>query len=472
MELNNLQGQTMNLGNLGNVNSNSSVASVGNVVSQPQVNAIPAQPVPPVQPVQPVQPAQPVYTPQMDVSAVTMQPQVDTVNTELAAQSASSIPPVTEPITESKFRVKLDTLRTIINNVGKAAVYDKVRPLTTVIQLKFSSEGFSVIATDGGNTAFQKDTSVRFTDELSVAVDADLFKNLVSKLSTEYVEIVFNPSNRTINVIADGTFTLQEVYDKGTGEAVNIELPYTAQDSEFKVIDINLFKHLLSKVSVFASNPSVNPNYSGIFCADKICATDRFNIGIINNVEALVNEKFYLEPSFVELLLGLDFGENAKIAIVKSSPDSLGEAVIIQSNNAYLAGPVKPNGETYPIDTLNKILSTKFTDTITVNKSNILSALDRVALFVNELLDKDAIEIKLSPTLMIINSLTKTSDEKLSVNCTTSNMPPFKLDLKNTIKAIKNIESDNVVFKVSPDNNGSVMIVDDSITEMLAIVND
>ena len=469
MELNNLQGQTMNLGNLGNVNSNSSVASVGNVVSQPQVNAIPAQP---VQPVQPVQPAQPVYTSQMDVPAVNMQPQVNTTDTEPATQVESSVPPVVEPITENKFRVKLDTLRTIINNVGKAAVYDKVRPLTTVIQLKFSEEGFSVIATDGGNTAFQKDTSVKFTDELSVAVDANLLKNLVSKLSTEYVEIVFNQSNRTVDIIADGKFTLQEVYDKGTGEAVNIELPYTADENSFKIVDINLFKHLLSKVSVFASNPSVNPNYSGIFCGNKICATDRFNIGIIENIEALSTEKFYLDPSFVDLLLNLEFGENTRIAVVKSGANDLGEAIIVQSNNAYLAGPVKPNGESYPIDTLNKILSTVFTDTVTVNKSAILATLDRVTLFVNELLDKDAIEIKLSPSTMSITSLTKTSDERLGVNCTTDSMPPFKLDLKNTIKAIKNIESDNVIFKVSPNNNGSIMIVDDNITEMLAIVND
>ena len=117
-------------------------------------------------------------------TVTTQQPQVAKTNT------VQEPPKVQEPIVEDKLKIDTATLSNLLNNASKAAVDEQMLPLTTVVQLIFSEEGFIIKSTDNTNYLTLIDRTHRFTKNISLAVKIGLLKSLISKLNCDYIELV------------------------------------------------------------------------------------------------------------------------------------------------------------------------------------------------------------------------------------------------------------------------------------------
>lgn len=505
-ENNNLSSQTINLNNLNNgvippvqstpVATNVSVESPvynqpntsNTVVSNPGINYVP-NPVTTIpngvtinQVQQPVtnivqQPAQ--VTPQYVSSESVVV--TGTVNTQPVTESAvqnvapvsEATPAVQQPQIFDNYKIKTETLRNFLNNAVKVAIGEARIMLTTVIMLEFSNNGFKMIAADGDLVLVQKDSNCKFTNELSIGVSADLFPKLVSKIDSEYVELVPDASNRTIKVIADNDeFILSEIYDTQTGEVVNIDDRSNSLNTSPIKFNFDEFKDIIKKANILSGNGNVNNELGGIYCAEKICTTDKSNAFGSNNLPELKDETFYLSAKYVKVLVQLDFGTETTLSFQRAE-DGVNKAVAINSDSVYFFGALDPTIDQFPVDNVRALLKVDFDNSITISRSKVVSILDKAALFLVENQDDSACSISIDGGASSITIRNFNGSTKQTINVNGVNIPTtsFNINIKNTIKSLNNFDSDQVTLKVGNENSGEFIILqDEKIKQLLSMV--
>lgn len=480
----NLQGTTMNLNNLGGI-SNQNL----NNVQQPVINNQPIQPISnePVytQPAytavqntqsvdvqQPVYAQQPVYTqPAQTVAQSTsesmintqpIQPVVENTQTEVAANTQPLSHPVVEKLEvtyhENDYKVKTKILQDIMNNVDKAIKATPQLALSSSTQLKFTSKGLEVVATDGALLYIvQVDEYDLYANELCIGINTQKFKNLLNKIPVDdnpEIEILYNATERIITVKmteSDGEFKFPEDYEIETGESLNIVLPEEMMNiPTIRLNSINDFQNQIKNMEGYSCPTESHKECQGVYIdKDSISATDRDNFAIGKAFPELAGKVVYFSNYFINAFKDVNFGEYAEIGFMQDEGYPTISRIILKGENATIIGPamIPDYYEAYPIEGIMQFVRADLNQKLVVNRNKLIAAIERTQIFIANS-DKDVIEFTFNPTGILINSKQSTAKETVTAKGCTSIINGRPVQANTILNFLRSLKAENITFEV------------------------
>ena len=321
----NYQSNMMNLNNVaGGIPTNNvytnPVQPIQPVYSEP-VQPVYTNPVQPIQPVyaEPAQPIQPIYTNEpVNIPAAPAPVQTEIPVQEEQPKEAVVENTVAHKVVEEKqiinneagyYKINTARMQGMIKNITNGVKHSDMYQISDITQLKFTSTGLEVSATNLAITIIQKDRSVISAEEISIGVDTKLFKALVDKVIDEEITLKLEGETKIIKVITSGgEFILREMYDGTTGQALSIEAPEDLLALPTKTVE-NITEKIavLKQVQVFSGKDVASIDAAGVYVeTNTVSANDRNNFALARKSLELADRTLYFTNDFVDAIKDID----------------------------------------------------------------------------------------------------------------------------------------------------------------------
>lgn len=266
-------------------------------------------------------------------------------------------------------KVSAQRFKEAVSKAVKGASFNNLIPLTSMVGIKLSDGKLRLLTTDMSNTLcviIDKVTG----DDIDVTVDADKFGKLISKITSEEVDLSVVDEDKLV-IKANGTYKLPLIADEeGLVSFPDVKLADTP-DGEILLTSImsayNINKSALAKTLE-------QPCLTGYYCGEKVITTDA-NVITFNDFDAFKYDKPLLISSQMMALLTLNSKEKIAYKVAGSELQFVTDDVVI-------TGPVLEGIEDYPVEEISAYLEEAFTSSCKVPKELLLDVLDRLALFI------------------------------------------------------------------------------------------
>lgn len=459
----NYQSNMMNLNNVtGGIPTNNvytnPVQPIQPVYSEP-VQPVYTNPVQPIQPVyaEPAQPIQPVYANEpVNIPAAPAPVQAQApVQEEQSNAVVENV--VAHKVVEEKqiinneigyYKINTARMQDMIRNINNGIRQSDTNQISYITQLKFTSTGLEVSATNLAITIIQKDRSVLSSEETSIGVDTKLFKALIDRVTDEEITLKYESETKIIKVITSGgEFILREMYDGTTGQAMSIELP-----EDLLALPTTTIENITEKISIlkqiclFSGKDDTSKDVAGVYVeTDAVSANDRNNFAFTKKSLELADRTLFFPNDFVDAIKDIDFGYRAEIAYIIDTDRTYPSRFIIKNDDITITGPLMFDHQytNYPIEGIRKFVETPLTQKLNVNRNAILTSLELTQLFIDSNNDRDVILLSMEKsgfedTDLVISSKAGTAIQTLRIPKASIALKPkhtYAKILSNTLKA-------------------------------------
>lgn len=357
-------------------------------------------------------------------------------------------------------KIKTDVLKTMLSKAIKVCSFNKMLPLTELMEVSIQNKILSIRTTDNVTNLFLQKELEEDNEDMRVVVDATLLTSLINKTTTEFVELVLGDSSLT--VIANGVYNLDLRVDE-SNEIIKFPEMKTST-KEGKEFD---FKQLVTKIGICKS--AVPDNMDAIelnnyYLKDNVVATNAFKVTSIPNVDELKAEEMLISKDLGKVLIEMDLGK-AKYSLEDNLLTITGEGFVLTSK-------VNQDLDKYPLEGIDMMLKEKFNHSVVVDRRKILDLLDRLSLFVAEY-ENNSINLTFAKDKLNITNAKKTSDENISyVKAPEGDLVEFNciiniLHMKEQLEALPSKEI-TIYFGGS---DRAIKVVDGDITEIISLMN-
>lgn len=348
--------------------------------------------------------------------------------------------------------IKLSTV-TFQNAVAKAikaAGFNKLLPITSMIGIKSVKNVLLLLTTDGTNSLYVKADAVS-SDDFSIVVDAEVFAKLVSKTTSEFITLEI--TDNYLVVIGNGEYKLSlQLADDGSlltfPDPVDFDFGSDTKVNK-SVIDVmlNSIKPSLSTQAGIL--------YSNYYVGDVIVGTDRAMFSSFDDDS--FGERLLLSRSFVDLL-GLMSGD------IEMYYDN--DSVLAKDGNLLLYSKSKLSPDGFQEDKIKAILDIEMDSYCKINKQALLSTLERIAIFVGEF-DDSAINIHFTKDGLEIMSMNSSGVETVEyMEHKFDNEFTAKINILRLIAQLKAYASDSVDIYFG--NDKLLKLKDGKLTQVIA----
>lgn len=354
-------------------------------------------------------------------------------------------------------KIGTEQFKEAVGKVIQGASFNKLLPITSMIGLKKFNDGRLFISTTDMTNSLDVIIKTDSKEEFDATIDAETFSKLVSKLTSEEVELSVEDS--TLIVKANGTYKFPLISD----EDGFVSFPVNEN------IDGNEKEVLLSTVmSVYNSNePALaktleQPCFTGYYCGKETVSTDGIVI-TFNNKSISVEDNPLLISAQAMLLLTLNSKEKIKLIQNNDKLQFVTEDIIVTTSE--LEGI-----EDYPIEQINKYLEEPFNSKCKISKELLLDILDRLSLFV-EPYDKNGAYFTFTDKGITIHSKKGASTETIKY-IESSDFSSFIccVDIPAFKEQVQAIPEDTLTL--SYGNENALRLDCEGITQIVALLED
>ena len=336
-----------------------------------------------------------------------------------------------------------------------AGLNDKIE-LSKYIGIRVSDGVLYLNTTDGENFLSVSDTCV--ADDMDVTLDADTFSKLIGKINSDTVEL--NQVDNTLVVNGNGKYTLELITD----DAGNL-LSFPDRFPEFSepLGDISAEDLLAINTTIKASlSTVVGSTYSSYYFGSVVASTDRVMMSIFNH--KVFDEPYMLNRQFVDLMcLG-----NSPVVLSKSEDMLISEAQITDSCAISVCTRLTNNTSDFRLDVIQKFNALTTDSFCRFKRSDMLSLLDRLSLFVSRF-DDGAIELHFTDKYVEVSSLKSNGVER--VDYTESKDikdSTIKINIDRFRNQLKAYSSDIVDLYYGSDV--CIKLIDGDMTQIIALI--
>lgn len=343
-----------------------------------------------------------------------------------------------------KFTINRDLLLSNLNNVSKALSTKTAMPVLTGIKLDVRHDSISLTASNNEisiQTTMKDKKQLRIEEEGSVLLPGKILIDMVRKVESKEIDFSTFEEN-IVKILADRTNFTLNVLDK-----TNYPLISFTDSDTFITLDALNLKTIIKKTTFATSLSESRVILTGVSFSSEgtkmeAIATDSFRLA----KKYMIFDKEYPKVSVIIPAKSLD--ELNKI--ITDDNESLVEihfnktkALFKYKNLLYQTRLIEG---TFP--NTNSLIPSDFLTSIKFNKTELLSAIDRAALFTN-LESSNIIKLILNPDKTV--ELTSTSneigavlEELIPLEC--SNVVPFQIafSAKYFLDAIRSFDSSEV----------------------------
>lgn len=379
-------------------------------------------------------------------------------------------------------KIKTEILQNMVSKVIQGASFNKMIPLTSLIGIEFKEDsmggkGNLILTTTDGSNQLKINQEVEGTGEFYTIVNADTFAKLVGKTTKEFIELE-NKENY-LEVKGNGDYKL-EIAINEEGEMVRFPDIPNLQGTE---LSINL-KELQEAIKVSKASIAKTmeiPCLTGYYIGKNTITTDRQLICKLD--KELITEPILISSEMAELLLLVE-GDEILELIIKDNEiehfdietneteiEKLPSDLIFYNANYTLYGKELEGKELYPEDKILNLDKLEYTDSVKVNKQELLNVLDRMSLFVSDY-DKNGVFLSFTKEGLIVRSQKSNAEEIIAID-TDANKELKEITCLIDIEMLKSevevVSTDNVEIYYGQDK--MIKIVDGNTTFVLSLLD-
>ena len=357
-------------------------------------------------------------------------------------------------------KIKTYVLQNMLNKAVKGASMNKMIPLTNLMSIRVADKVITIETTDATNYLYVSDT-IDSEGELNVVVMADIFCKLISKLTSEYVEL--SVDDDILTVIGNGKYKIELPLDD-EGSLVKYPDPIKKFDSTYSfAIKRDDIQKVLATAKASLSTSTDAICYTGYYISDKIVTTDTEVMCGINRDIGFSTNPVIIFPSTMDLL---DLMSDTQIQC--SYDDN--RSIVFTTKNCSVYGKVMDCVDDFQIDEISGLLEQDFDSTCTVKRQELLNVLDRVSLFVGAY-DKNCVYLTFTDDGLNVQSMQTNSSETLNY-ASVINFKSFTccIDVEMLKSQIKAYTSDSVDIQYGRDN--AIKLVDGDTVQIVCLQED
>jgi hypothetical protein len=269
-------------------------------------------------------------------------------------------------------KVATQRFKEAVNKAIKGASFNNLIPITGMVGIKLKDGKLRLLTTDMTNTLaviLDKVTG----DEMDITIDADKFGKLISKVTSEDIDL--SVKDDVLVIKANGTYRIPLISDEdGLVSFPDIRSDSTSTEN-WAIVKLSSIMQAYNINKSALAKTLENPALTGYYCDGKVITTDA-NVITFNNFRMFTEE---FEPLLISAqqmqLLTLYKEEDIKVTVDQ-------ETIVFATDTQVVEGSLMEGIEDFPVEEIAAYLDVAFTSYCKVPKELLLSVLDRLALFI------------------------------------------------------------------------------------------
>jgi len=368
---------------------------------------------------------------------------------------------------ENQLTVNSVKFQELIAKANKACTNNKLIPITGLISVSLRNGVLSLKTTDGRNYLTVTEKEVQ-GDNIDFVTTTNLFINLVTKMTSEKITFILDPEQQKLSVKGNGSYSISLPLNE---EGELITWPNSNKMGEvtnsFSAKPANFKKAISTNKSSLAKTLEM-PTLTQYYLEDgKVITCD--SLVVCENRENVLSQKVLLDPSLMELV-SLMPDDEVGVEVGK-------DAIRFVGKNMELVGRITASYEEYPIEQLQEFFKAALPFVCKVNRVSIMSALDRLNLFV-ENNDENGITMVFSKKALHLKSKRGSATESIPYedSLSVSEFSAFENDLIYTINLEKlsdQLSAQNDVYvNIGFGNSTAIRISSGTITQVISLIGE
>ena len=292
-------------------------------------------------------------------------------------------------------------------------------------------------------------------EDLHVTVNAKTFLTLISKITTEDLEL--KVLSNSLNVVANGSYKLPLIYNSSdemyVPKVISIDNVMTEMTTEG-----NTLLSILNYNSKELNKGAITRAVQKMFYVDQDgCIT--FTTGACVNKFTLDKPiKMLLNSKLVRLFKLFERDESVKITFGYDEENGVVQSKVRFESDEVIITSLLSSDETLlnsvPVTAIRKRAYEEYTYNVEIEKNSLLEVLDRLSVFSS---DSDNLKLELTPTKLVIKNVKEDSVEYLDYK---ANVPTESYELFINLKDFKmTVENCNEqFFTMSYGNKQAILI--------------
>lgn len=349
-----------------------------------------------------------------------------------------------------------ERMKQLVAYAIQGAGFNKLLELSGYIGVRAGEGTLYLNTTDGTNNLCVSDACV--ADNLDVTVSAELFSKLISKITSDTLdmEVVDN----TLVVTGNGKYTLEIVRDE-TGALLSFPDKFPKETKELG--KLNAVDIVAINTTVKASLDTVAGSvYSSYYFGDVIASTDRCMMTMFK--KKAFDEPYMFNRQFVDLMTM----SGADVIVSKSDTMLLAESSIGEKGSICICTRIPDNVSEFKIEGVRQFSDLEVKSFCRIRKAELLDLLDRLALFVSKF-DEGAIQLHFTNQSVEISSMASSGVESIEyTECKDATDMTIKINIDRLRTELKSYNSDMVDLYYGSDM--CIKLVDGDISQVIALI--
>lgn len=347
-------------------------------------------------------------------------------------------------------------LKELVAYAVKGAGFSKSLELANYMGIQVADGLLHLNTTDGENYLRVSDACL--ADPMDIVVNADLFSKLISKITSDTVDM--SVEDNSLVVKGNGTYKLELVPDE-TGNILAFPNKFPDEVKEIGKISASDLVVVANALSASLSSV-VGSVYSNYYFGDVVASTDKTMMCIFN--KKLFKSAYLFNSNFVDLMCmgGTD------VTVSKSDDMILAEANLSEKCTISVCTKIPSNASEFSIANVNKFAALEVPSFCRVSKAELLNLLDRLSLFVSKF-DDGAIQLNFTKDALEVSSIASSGVERIEyAECKDVEPITIKINIERLRSQLKVYLADMVDLYFGSEI--CIKLVDGEVSQIIALI--
>ncbi len=355
-------------------------------------------------------------------------------------------------------KIATELFKREVNRAVKGAGNNALVPLTTMLGVKVRNNQL-LLCTQDGNNQTQITIDKVAGEDISITVNALLFSKLISKMSSEVIELDVQESKLVVK--GNGKYEIALVVDE-EGVVDYPDIKFTRVGKTVYNVQLSTLKVIHNHNRLCLATDYTEPYLTGYYIAKEVVSSDG-EVACFTDIETAKGlDPILVTPSMLNLLVLMN---EEDITLIQN-----GNQLYFNTSTMTVCGNQLEGLADYPVDALCVYTQQQFPSCCKLTKGLLLEVLDRLSLFV-EAYDKGAASFVFTADGLQISSLKDSSVEVLayteSTNFTAHACILDVVQLKTQVQAIQ-----HDIIELHYGNEACIKLVTGNVTTIISVLED
>lgn len=351
-------------------------------------------------------------------------------------------------------KIRTALLQEMVAKAVKGASLNRLLPLTSMIEIR-NEDGLLTLTTTDMNNYLYIQEEVEDEQDFEIVIGVEKFAKLISRLNCEFVELEL--LEKELKVITNnGSYSIEIPIDEN-GQPIKFPFKQISSGAKRGEIKLATVKNILKVCKPALAVTLESPCYTNYYTGDKIMATDTYKI-------ASFDDKFMDDSALIsaETMSLLDIMADDVIEYAETENE-----ILFETDKCFVYS-TKANGiEDYAYNAINSLVDSEFDYHCKVQKNKLISALERVSLFVG-LYDNNAVSLTFDEEYLTVKNKESNATETIELDDGDENFTCL-IDAEMLLSQIKANDAD--VLEIWYGKENSIKIKNEKSTQVLCLLD-